>query len=885
MVRELIMKRSILALLSVLSFACVDHSKTDPRIFHCEVLDNGLTVLLVEDPKATESAAAMYVDVGSQDNPKNRDGLAHFLEHMLFITTEEYPEVDSLSEYVASHGGSYNAFTAGDHTQYYFSVKPEYFEKGFDIFSAFFISPLFEEKYVDRERHAVHSEFIVSKQSDDWRMYHLGKTLLSRHPANRFSTGNLDTLGIEGLRQDLIDFYDSHYSSDRMNFVAVVPKGSDDLFPVIKARLEKIKKRETIPQDLSPRIASYNLGRFVKYKPIDDIDLLKIEFALPSSKKEFLKHTGKYLSTLIADESSGSIIDTLRKLDLATQLDCGIDEFSETEDLFIIEVKLTDDGVKRLDEVMSVITSYIDLATKEGIKKSYLDEMQKISSMQYDYYTQESVLDQVNYLVGNMKDYPRHKWNNLRYVLKDTIYDPYRLKMLLKHMILSNSIVTLASKSVKTNLYEPIYGIHYATDKISQKQYKAWNKPTDLELSLPKPNTYIPDKVEMLSLRDTQEPEQLSEESWYKVGQFEQPKQFLAFSKVSPVESPEDSAVLMLTTRLLRLEKLGKLYPAIKAGSSISINHDEKGINLVVGGMGDKQSMILNKMITLLYGLQNVSEHQFSQVKEEILQDLYNMRNMKPYMLVNYHLATILEPGKFHYKTIEKEIKGITRKDYIRSLKGFLIEGIGQRFYYGNIAKSDVKTLHQEIEIESKPVILEKGEEVVKIESTRDDNAAIVYFQMDGDSYYDKVCASLISSMIRPLMFKQLRTEEQMGYIVFSTYKEHDNRPGIGFVIQSPHIPSDAIRKRILSFLKEGDFWDEDVFSTVKASMILQLEKPFQSMSEEFSFYWDEIHSGRFDYHKKRKMISVLEDLTIEDLEEYYNKMLEEPRQLSILTY
>ena len=58
------------------------------------VLDNGIKVYLLSDPNFNISAASMVVEVGSLDNPSDREGLAHFLEHMLFLGTEKYPDVD-----------------------------------------------------------------------------------------------------------------------------------------------------------------------------------------------------------------------------------------------------------------------------------------------------------------------------------------------------------------------------------------------------------------------------------------------------------------------------------------------------------------------------------------------------------------------------------------------------------------------------------------------------------------------------------------------------------------------------------------------------------------------------------------------------------------------
>ena len=60
-------------------------SPMDDRSYRALTLDNGLQVLLISDPTTQKAAAALDVYVGSGDNPAGRGGLAHFLEHMLFV--------------------------------------------------------------------------------------------------------------------------------------------------------------------------------------------------------------------------------------------------------------------------------------------------------------------------------------------------------------------------------------------------------------------------------------------------------------------------------------------------------------------------------------------------------------------------------------------------------------------------------------------------------------------------------------------------------------------------------------------------------------------------------------------------------------------------------
>src|SRR6185503_11614684 len=80
------------------------------------VLQNGMHVYLVYDPGTEQSAAALCVEAGSWDDPKEYPGMAHFLEHMLFMGTAAYPKEFEYMQYVTDHGGKVNAFTAPDRT-------------------------------------------------------------------------------------------------------------------------------------------------------------------------------------------------------------------------------------------------------------------------------------------------------------------------------------------------------------------------------------------------------------------------------------------------------------------------------------------------------------------------------------------------------------------------------------------------------------------------------------------------------------------------------------------------------------------------------------------------------------------------------------------------
>ena len=204
-------------------------SPNDRRDYRYLTLDNQLKVLLVSDPETDKSAAALSVYRGSFHEPDSRPGLAHFLEHMLFIGTGKYPEVDSFQQFITANGGSSNAYTALDHTNYFFDIKNSGLSEGLDRFGHFFINPLLSEEYVEREKNAVHSEYQMQIKDDGWRGYMVSKQALNpTHPGHRFTIGSLDTLNGD-VKADLDRWFKDNYSADQMGLVVLGEESLDEL--------------------------------------------------------------------------------------------------------------------------------------------------------------------------------------------------------------------------------------------------------------------------------------------------------------------------------------------------------------------------------------------------------------------------------------------------------------------------------------------------------------------------------------------------------------------------------------------------------------------------------------------------------------------------------
>ena len=118
-------------------------SPNDHRQYHFLELANRLRVLLICDPETDKSAASLAVNTGHFDDPADRQGMAHFLEHMLFLGTESFPHPGEYQAFIAQHGGNHNAWTGTEHSNYFFDIATEFFEESLHRFSQFFICPTF----------------------------------------------------------------------------------------------------------------------------------------------------------------------------------------------------------------------------------------------------------------------------------------------------------------------------------------------------------------------------------------------------------------------------------------------------------------------------------------------------------------------------------------------------------------------------------------------------------------------------------------------------------------------------------------------------------------------------------------------------------------------
>ena len=287
-------------------------SPNDTREYRYVVLPNNLRALLIHAPDSDRAAAAVSVARGSDHDPDEHPGLAHFVEHMLFIATEKYPEVDGFAEYIQKHGGSRNAYTANDHTTYHFTIEPAYFAEALDRLAQFFVAPRFDPDYVEREKQAVQAEYQLQLKQDNWRGAAVRKRMFNpAHPTARFNIGSLETLREAGV-DEVRAFFEANYSADTITLAVLGPDDLDALEALVGGRFGSVVDRNLESAAANPPLYEKgSLPASYSWQTMKETRNLTVRFPIPPLRPHYRIKPAGFLASLIGHEGPSSLHDVL----------------------------------------------------------------------------------------------------------------------------------------------------------------------------------------------------------------------------------------------------------------------------------------------------------------------------------------------------------------------------------------------------------------------------------------------------------------------------------------------------------------------------------------------------------------------------------------------
>ncbi|KRW61970.1 pyrroloquinoline quinone biosynthesis protein PqqF [Pseudomonas sp. TTU2014-080ASC] len=199
------------------------------------ILPNGLSVSLLSQPWLKRAGVCVRVAAGSHDEPLGYPGLAHFLEHMLFLDSARFCGDQRLMPYVQACGGQVNATTQARHTEFFFEVPAAQLEGGLLRLFDMLVHPLLSEVEQEREREVVHAEFEARNQDAETLLgCAFGQAMAAGHRCADFVAGNRETLpvGVPAFQQALRSWHQRFYFGGNCQLSIVGPQPLEWLWAV-----------------------------------------------------------------------------------------------------------------------------------------------------------------------------------------------------------------------------------------------------------------------------------------------------------------------------------------------------------------------------------------------------------------------------------------------------------------------------------------------------------------------------------------------------------------------------------------------------------------------------------------------------------------------------
>ena len=900
----------------------------DPRSYRGLVLANGLRVLLTSDPTAASGAASMNVQVGTLSDPKELPGLAHFCEHMLFLGTKKFPDEGDFERFVGSAGGSNNAYTAEEETNYFFDVNADALPKALEIFAGFFTSPLFTESATAREVNAIDSEHSKNLQNDYWRYSQLLKTRCDpQHPYSKFGTGNRQTLngGDAAARAALLEFHSQYYLADQMALTIVGPQGLDTLQALAVTNFGAVPASPSPPAPLlAPSIASQEYDDLplpfrpseappfaTLMVPVNDVRLLKFVWCVP------VQNLGEWVaskpdevwSLLLRNRADGGLLPLLKRRGLATSLDASVDEFTRSFVLLSFVVDLTPEGLAKWRDVGALVFAYLRQLASSGLPAYIVDEFRTLTKIGYEYAEPRPPQDYATSSSPLLAYFAPEDW-----VTGPATVAPGSQRgcqaMLDFCKQPTNAMITLEAKTNErvAKETEPIYGTKYAKLPLD-KEVKAWaSSPIPPELALPARNTYIPTEAE-LAIKcgakscaapkpEAVAPRLLVDDAGTRVhllqdATFRRPKAFAFFLFRSDLlsTSPKASVTAELFQAIFADVLQDQTYQAALAGLGTSLAAEYNGLFLTAQGYSARMPELI-EYVSGQVRTAELTSLAFGRQREALRQTLSNFDRKQPVSLCSYRRNLALERPRYTIPELLEAVEKITLADVVAFQRALLPETYLETFVAGNVDQGDAarmlgavtKGIPSRGALDSARIprrqvrILPPGrllQQFVAPNPNEQNSATEVYLQIGMDTGDNWLLLQVVSQLISQPFYGELRTKQQLGYIVQSAVSGSEGVRALVFSVQSSVLPPPEVEKRIDTFLADyrgalANLPDAEL-ATVKESLASQFVDVDKRLGAQASRFWGEIVQRRYDYGRPWRNAARVRRVTKQQVLDFYD--------------
>lgn len=882
---------------SAQTIAEITTSPNDKRAYKAIRLANEIEVVLVSDPATEKSAAALSVGTGLLFDPMSQQGMAHYLEHMLFLGTERFPETDEYSKFMSSNGGSSNAYTWMDITNYQFRVNNDAFDEALDRFSDFFKTPKLYPEYTEKEKNAVNAEWSMRREADFFGRFKLKRQLLGEHPANRFLIGNLETLSDKEdskLHPATVEFYNQFYSSNIMRVAMVSNLPLAEMEKLAIKHFDPIKNKNIQKPKVTTKLDMKKIGsKRIYYVPNKDTKQLILDFTITNNMDEFAVKPNHFISYLLSSEMPGTPAYILREQGLISNLTS-----SSSPNMYgnygslSVNVTLTDTGMAKREYIVATIMQYLSIIRETGIDPKYYNEIKTSLNNQFRFLEKTNEFSYVTSLAANMQDYPIANIINAPYHYEN--FDAPAINKVLSQLTEENLMIWYISQQEKTDKEMHFYAGKYRVEDISKEEIASWSEKPAKSLSLPDINRMLPENFDIYTdlTKSPDKPELAYDHKGLKIWQFpskkftEQPKGLMRIYINTPDSQSDVKAEVMqnLWSSMYNLQQSVLSTEASIAGMSLNL-HAANGLTLNISGFTDKQDELLEKALDKL--IIDVTEENLTQAVDRYVRGIKNGRKQFAYYQVIYKFRDVINSGHYDDDDLVAAAEAITPADMKQFMNHVMDNNQIRIFSFGNYGKKDIENLAEKISaiipddrtvtnytktqvwqpVAGQTLVFKKDIEV-------DDVGMLDLYVHPEPGYKQKARARILYSHYSRSAFNILRTEEQLAYAVGARNSAIDEYVAFGLYIQTPVMSVDETQKRFdkfnLDYIEELNKISEEEFQQLKASTLVTLKEQPKNLAEEVQPLITDWYREKFDFDSKQRLIAEVEKVTLDEMKAFY---------------
>ncbi|XP_066503418.1 nardilysin b [Hoplias malabaricus] len=876
-----------------------------------------------------QSAAALCICVGSFSDPEDLPGLAHFLEHMVFMGSEKYPAENGFDAFLKNHGGSDNASTDCERTIFQFDVQRKYFREALDRWAQFFICPLMIEDAIEREVEAVDSEYQLARPSDSHRKEMLfGSLAKPNHPMSKFCWGNAQTLKHEpkekkiNTYERLREFWKRYYSAHYMTLTVQSRETLDTLEEWVKEIFIKVPNNGQPRPDFSNLQYPFdtpNFNKLYRVVPVRKIHALTISWALPPQGKNYRVKPLHYISWLIGHEGAGSILSMLRKKCWALALfggnsETGFDQ-NTTYSIFSISITLTDEGYQNFLQVVHLVFQYLKMLQKLGPQQRIYEEIQKIEANEFHYQEQTDPIEFVENICENMQLFPKE-----HFLCGDQLMFEYNQEVISQALSLltpqrANLLLLSPEHEGHCCLKEKWFGTQYSMEDIPQEWSNVWagDFPLNTDLHLPTENKFIATDftLKMSDCPETEFPVKIFDESngrlWFKKDtKFKIPKAYIRFNLLTPLiqESPENLVLFDIFVNILAHNLAEPAYDADVAQLEYKLVPGDHGLVIRLKGFNHKLPLLLDLIVNYLADF-TAAPDVFSMFAEQLKKTYFNIL-IKPERLGKDVRLQILEHCRWSiiqkYQAIMKNLTVTDLMQFVAKFKAKMyVEGLVQGNFTSTESKEFLQCFVQKLKfqpLQSEPTVLFRVVELpqkhhlCKVQSLNKSDAnseVTVYYQSGLKNLSEHTLMELLVMHMEEPCFDFLRTKETLGYQVYPTCRNTSGVLGFSVTVetQATKFSTDFVENKIEEFLvnfgeKLTNLTDE-AFQTQVTALIKLKECEDTHLGEEVDRNWFEVVTQQYVFDRLSKEIEALKQMTKAELVSWFMEHRgPESRKLSV---